>query len=151
MKKVAPKQPRTLDHVVLPVASLEVARARYEALGFTVAPNGLHPFGTENCCIYLEDETMLEPLAMNVVLIRVFACLCVARQGCKAVKEIANAGCVQIGKGDAQLALSAGIVCGAEHRAGQTQNACVPHQFRRQIGRAELKGVLHIGKITAEA
>ncbi len=58
-------KPRQLDHLVLPVSSLDHARARYETLGFTVAPDGIHPFGTENCCIYLDDATMLEPLAIG--------------------------------------------------------------------------------------
>lgn len=57
--------PRALDHLVLPVADLGVARARLTALGFTVAPDGLHPFGTANCCVYLSDGTFLEPLAVN--------------------------------------------------------------------------------------
>lgn len=53
-----------LDHLVLPTASLETARARLGALGFTVAPTGVHPFGTANCCVYLADGTFLEPLAV---------------------------------------------------------------------------------------
>lgn len=53
-----------LDHLVLPVASLDDAQQRYRALGFTVAPIGLHPFGTANCCVYLEDGTFLEPLGV---------------------------------------------------------------------------------------
>lgn len=53
-----------LDHCVLPVESLEAARARYSAAGFTVAPDGIHPFGTANCCIYFADGTFLEPLAV---------------------------------------------------------------------------------------
>ena len=56
---------KPLDHVVLPVADLGVARARLTALGFTVAPDGLHPFGTANCCVYLADGTFLEPLAVG--------------------------------------------------------------------------------------
>jgi glyoxalase-like protein len=56
---------RPLDHVVLPAASLGVARARLTALGFTVAPDGRHPFGTANCCVYLSDGTFLEPLAVD--------------------------------------------------------------------------------------
>lgn len=56
---------RFLDHLVLPVAGLAVARARYEALGFTVAPEGVHPFGTANACVYLADGTFLEPLAVS--------------------------------------------------------------------------------------
>jgi len=56
--------PRTIDHIVLPVADINVARERYERLGFTVAPDGKHPFGTENCCVFLEDGTFLEPLGI---------------------------------------------------------------------------------------
>src|SRR4051794_35017064 len=56
---------RPLDHLVLPVADLAVARTRLQALGFTVAPDGVHPFGTSNCCVYLADGTFLEPLAIG--------------------------------------------------------------------------------------
>jgi catechol 2,3-dioxygenase-like lactoylglutathione lyase family enzyme len=56
---------RIFDHVVLPVADLAVARARYADLGFTVAPDGIHPFGTANCCVFLKDGGFLEPLALN--------------------------------------------------------------------------------------
>lgn len=55
---------RPLDHVVLPVVRLSTARTRLTALGFTVAPDGFHPFGTANCCVYLADGTFLEPLAV---------------------------------------------------------------------------------------
>lgn len=55
---------RQIDHCVLPTANLDVARRRLTALGFTVAPRGLHPFGTENCCVYFADGTFLEPLAV---------------------------------------------------------------------------------------
>ena len=54
-----------LDHLVLPTASLDVARTRLMSLGFVVAPNGIHPFGTENCCVFLADGTYLEPLAVG--------------------------------------------------------------------------------------
>lgn len=57
--------PRLLDHCVLPVPDLATARARYEALGFTVAPQGTHPFGTINACVYFADDTFLEPLAIG--------------------------------------------------------------------------------------
>jgi catechol 2,3-dioxygenase-like lactoylglutathione lyase family enzyme len=57
--------PRLLDHCVLPVPDLATARARYEALGFTVAPQGTHPFGTINSCVYFADDTFLEPLAIG--------------------------------------------------------------------------------------
>jgi len=42
-----------------------VARARLTSLGFVVAPTGIHPFGTENCCVFLADGTYLEPLAIG--------------------------------------------------------------------------------------
>lgn len=56
---------RALDHLVLPTASLETARARLGALGFTVAPEGVHPFGTVNACVFFADGTFLEPLAVG--------------------------------------------------------------------------------------
>jgi hypothetical protein len=54
-----------IDHLVLPVADLDIARTRLTALGFTVAPVGVHPFGTINCCVYLPGGTFLEPLAIG--------------------------------------------------------------------------------------
>ena len=57
--------PHPLDHLVLPTARLDTARARLSALGFTVAPKGVHPFGTENRCVYLADGTFMEPLAVG--------------------------------------------------------------------------------------
>ena len=62
MTEISP--PRALDHLVLPVYDIDVARQRYEKLGFTVAPDGRHPFGTENCCIFFQDGTFLEPLGI---------------------------------------------------------------------------------------
>lgn len=56
---------RRIDHVVLPVADLETARARHAALGFVVAPVGVHPFGTRNCCVHFDDGSFLEPLAIG--------------------------------------------------------------------------------------
>lgn len=58
-------KPRPLDHVVLPTADLAIARQRLTALGFTVSPVGIHPFGTVNCCVYLSDGTFMEPLAVG--------------------------------------------------------------------------------------
>lgn len=55
---------RPIDHLVLPVTELDVARARLSALGFTVAPDALHPFGTANACIFFADGSYLEPLAV---------------------------------------------------------------------------------------
>lgn len=60
---MAPTSQRPLDHCVLPVASLASARTRLAALGFNVAPEGVHPFGTANACVYFADGTFLEPLA----------------------------------------------------------------------------------------
>ncbi|MBD0416203.1 VOC family protein [Oryzicola mucosus] len=56
--------PRPLDHLVLPTATAASARNRLEQLGFTVAPDGIHPFGTQNCCVYFADGTFIEPLAV---------------------------------------------------------------------------------------
>lgn len=56
--------PNRVDHVVLPVSALGIARNRMKALGFTVATDAQHPFGTENCCIYFADGTYLEPLGI---------------------------------------------------------------------------------------
>jgi len=55
---------RPIDHIVLPVDSLKAARTRYEALGFQVRENREHPFGTANCCIFFQNNTYLEPLAV---------------------------------------------------------------------------------------
>ncbi|WEX78764.1 VOC family protein [Sinorhizobium numidicum] len=55
---------RPLDHVVLPVADLSRARRRLNDLGFTVADDARHPFGTENACVFFSDNTYLEPLAV---------------------------------------------------------------------------------------
>lgn len=57
--------PRALDHLVLPTASLRTAGVRLTRLGFTVAPAGRHPFGTENACVYFADGTFIEPLAIG--------------------------------------------------------------------------------------
>jgi Glyoxalase-like domain len=56
---------RALDHLILPTADLEVAKGRLEALGFIVAAKGIHPFGTENACVFFADGTFLEPLAIG--------------------------------------------------------------------------------------
>ncbi len=39
---------RGIDHLVLAVRDLDKARALYEALGFTLTPRALHPWGTAN-------------------------------------------------------------------------------------------------------
>jgi hypothetical protein len=60
----SPRTPRPLDHLVLPVEDLDTARARHSALGFTVAADARHPFGTENACVFFADDTYLEPLGI---------------------------------------------------------------------------------------
>lgn len=60
----SPTVPYNFDHAVLPVTSLELARERLSALGFIVAPDAVHPFGTENACVFFKDGTYLEPLAI---------------------------------------------------------------------------------------
>ncbi len=58
------RQPRPIDHCVLPVENLDVSGARMAALGFSVAPRADHPFGTANACVYFADNSYLEPLAI---------------------------------------------------------------------------------------
>jgi hypothetical protein len=55
---------RPLDHLVLPVTALALARSRLTGLGFTVAPDAHHPFGTGNCCVFFLNRTYLEPIAV---------------------------------------------------------------------------------------
>lgn len=56
---------RNLDHVVLPVPNLEITRERFTKLGFTVAPDARHNFGSENACVFFENGTFIEPLAIG--------------------------------------------------------------------------------------
>ncbi len=55
----------SLDHLVLPVSSLEIARKRLSALGFSVAADGHHPFGSANACVFFHDDSYFEPLAVG--------------------------------------------------------------------------------------
>jgi catechol 2,3-dioxygenase-like lactoylglutathione lyase family enzyme len=55
---------RPLDHLVMPVTDIATARARLTALGFTVAADARHPFGTENACVFFSDGAYLEPLGI---------------------------------------------------------------------------------------
>lgn len=59
------KSTHPLDHLVLPARSLDAVRSRLTSLGFVVAPTGIHPFGTENACVFFADGTYLEPLAVG--------------------------------------------------------------------------------------
>ncbi len=56
--------PHPLDHLVLPTVNLALARERLGKLGFTVAPDARHPFGTENACVFFADKTYIEPLGV---------------------------------------------------------------------------------------
>ncbi|TXI09968.1 MAG: VOC family protein [Rhizobium sp.] len=56
--------PYPLDHLVLPTVNIALARERLGKLGFTVAPDARHPFGTENACVFFADKTYLEPLGI---------------------------------------------------------------------------------------
>ncbi|MCW1409321.1 VOC family protein [Rhizobium sp. 1AS11] len=60
-------KPHPLDHVVLPVVHIDLARERLGKLGFTVAADARHPFGTENACVFFADKTYLEPLGIASV------------------------------------------------------------------------------------
>ncbi|TIX89241.1 VOC family protein [Rhizobium sp. P44RR-XXIV] len=57
--------PHPLDHLVLPTVNIASARERLGRLGFTVAPDARHPFGTENACVFFADKTYLEPLGVT--------------------------------------------------------------------------------------
>jgi hypothetical protein len=49
---------------VLPATTLTLVRARLTSLGFTVAPDARHPFGTGNCCVFFKNRTFLEPITI---------------------------------------------------------------------------------------
>lgn len=59
------RKARSVDHLVLPVSQLSEARKRLSHLGFTVAPDAQHPFGTANVCSFFADDTYLEMLAVD--------------------------------------------------------------------------------------
>ena len=63
--EMARRHPRFLDHVVLPVPDLDIARDRLANLGFQVAPDARHSFGSENACVFFENGTFIEPLAIG--------------------------------------------------------------------------------------
>jgi catechol 2,3-dioxygenase-like lactoylglutathione lyase family enzyme len=52
-----------IDHIVIAVPDLDVARKSYEALGFTVVPGGRHPVGTHNALIAFADGAYVELIA----------------------------------------------------------------------------------------
>ncbi len=45
---------RGIDHIVHCVRDLDAAIARFEALGFTLTPRALHPFGTGNALVQMQ-------------------------------------------------------------------------------------------------
>lgn len=60
----APARTRPLDHLILPTVSIATARNRLTQLGFLVAADARHPFGTENACVFFSDKSYLEPLGV---------------------------------------------------------------------------------------
>lgn len=55
---------RSIDHLVMPFETLAAARDWFERLGFVVAPDAVHPFGTGNTCVFLADGRFIEPLSV---------------------------------------------------------------------------------------
>lgn len=55
---------RGVDHLVLCVADLEAAGARYERLGFTVTPRAQHDWGTANRLVQFAHRSFLEVLSV---------------------------------------------------------------------------------------
>ncbi|MBO0905047.1 VOC family protein [Jiella sonneratiae] len=55
---------RSIDHLVMPFETLSAARQWFERLGFCVAPDAAHPFGTGNACVFFADGRYFEPLAV---------------------------------------------------------------------------------------
>lgn len=108
-------KPRTIDHLVLPVADINVARARYEAMGFVVAPDGRHPFGTENCCIFFEDGTFLEPIGIA------------QRETCEATALAGNT----FTANDLKYRFRRGVE-GFSHLVLKTDDASADHKFYRK-------------------
>ena len=53
-----------IDHLVLCVRDLELARDLYRRLGFTLTPPARHPFGTGNSLVQFEERSFLELLAL---------------------------------------------------------------------------------------
>lgn len=56
---------RAIDHLVVATDRLAVSAARLEMLGFHVAAQVSHPFGTANRCVFFENRTYFEPLAVE--------------------------------------------------------------------------------------
>lgn len=56
---------RNLDHAVIAVNDLCAAGELFRKLGFTTAPMGVHPFGTRNINVYLDNGFMIELLSVH--------------------------------------------------------------------------------------
>jgi hypothetical protein len=56
---------RAFDHFVLAAADLGALAKRFEALGFHVGGENIHPFGTKNRIIQLSDESFLELIGVK--------------------------------------------------------------------------------------
>lgn len=56
---------RLIDHFVLVAGNLSDARRHYQRMGFNVAPDGVHPFGTHNANMYFRDGPMIETLSIE--------------------------------------------------------------------------------------
>ena len=56
---------RLIDHFVLVAGNLSDARQHYRRMGFNVAPDGVHPFGTHNANMYFRDGPMIETLSIE--------------------------------------------------------------------------------------
>lgn len=54
-----------IDHVVIAVNDLEQAADRYRALGFTLTPRALHPWGTANRLVQLRTRNFIELLEVD--------------------------------------------------------------------------------------
>ncbi len=63
MSDTQPRSGRGIDHLVLAVRDLDAAAARYQALGFTLTPRAVHPWGTANRLVQL-DGSFLEILTV---------------------------------------------------------------------------------------
>ena len=56
---------RRLDHLVLCNRDLDLAAQAYQALGFTLTPRAVHPFGTCNRLVQFNSRSFLEILAVD--------------------------------------------------------------------------------------
>lgn len=125
---------------MLPVTTLNLARSRLTGLGFKVAPDAQHPFGTGNCCVFFKDRTYLEPIT---ILDRTAADMAAA-EGLPFVKRIKRF-TERHGEGFAMVALATKdaeadrvafekvkIGAGEVHRFGR--KAKLPDGSEREIG-----------------